>query len=81
MKTSELFLNEEVAIPKCDRVWEVLRGSRTIEDIGSKSGTIKPYDFIASVGATMFFSETLAALAAAESAAPPPASASTKARI
>ena len=78
MTRSELFLNEKVAIPSCYQVEDVLRGSRTLEGVASKSGRIKPYDFIASVGATMFFSESRGALAAAESA---PASASAKARI
>ena len=65
MTRSEVFLNKKVAVPPKSQVWHVLAGHDSREGIGSHSGRIKPYDFIASVGATTFFLESPDALAAA----------------
>ena len=62
---SELFLDENVAIPSLHQVEKVLKGTRSLEGIGSKSARIKPYHFLASAHAMNFFSETPAGLAAA----------------
>ena len=61
---SQLFLNKAVAIPSLAHVQHALAGTMKPEGIGASSGRIKPDDFVASVGATMFFSESPGALAA-----------------
>ena len=62
VKASEVFLNEEVAIPSLSMIRTVLAHPHKCKNIGR---CMQPFAFLARANAIEFFSETPAALAAA----------------